>query len=263
MSWGRECRENLYRRVHPGPAPAHDAGRFIDHLRGRCNCRRPRYGLHKWFPERLCCRVRSDPIRRRLVGLFHLLEWFGIDARDRIVNGKCAGCRCYGQRIRWWARHVHRSRGLPGNGGRMAATCLVAQNSGECDSGFVTKLNASGALVWSTFYGSPSTASGNQTVSAIALDSLENVYITANASGLGDYPLNNGFQGFAGGAAYITELSSDASKVLFGSYYGGQANVNPVGLVVDTKENIYLAGYTAGADLPLVNAYQTTDGGGC
>jgi hypothetical protein len=154
------------------------------------------------------------------------------------------------------------AEGFPATAGVLQPTCLVAHNSGECDSGFVTKLNASGALVWSTFYGSPSTASGNQTVSAIALDSLENVYITANASGLGDYPLNNGFQAFAAGAAYITELSSDASKVLFGSYYGGQANVNPVGLVVDTKENIYLAGFTAGADLPLVNAYQTTDGGG-
>jgi Beta-propeller repeat len=88
------------------------------------------------------------------------------------------------------------------------------------------------------------------------------VYITANASGLADYPLNNGFQSFAAGAAYVTELSSDASKVLFGSYYGGAANIFPTGLIVDTKENIYLAGYTAGSDLPLVKAYQSTDAGG-
>jgi Beta-propeller repeat len=154
------------------------------------------------------------------------------------------------------------AEGFPATSGVLQPACVVATNSGECGSGFVTKLNASGALVWSTFYGSPSTASGNETVSAIALDSLENVYITANASGLGDYVLNNGFQGYAGGVAYITELSSDATKVLFGSFYGGQANVFPTGLVVDTKEHIYVAGYTAGSDLPLVKAYQSTDGGG-
>ena len=126
----------------------------------------------------------------------------------------------------------------------------------------MTKLNASGALVWSTFYGSPSTAGGNETVSAIALDSLDNVYITANAAGLGDDPLNNGFQSFAGGAAYITELSSDASQVLFGSYYGGAANIFATGLVVDTKEHIYVAAFSAGSDLPLVKPYQSTSAGG-
>ncbi len=154
------------------------------------------------------------------------------------------------------------AEGFPATSGVLQSTCVVASNSGECGTGFVTKLNASGALVWSTFYGSPSAAGGNQTVSEIALDSLDNVYITANATGLADYPVNNGFQSFAAGAAYITELSTDASKVLFGSYYGGASNINPTGLVVDTEENIYLAGYTAGADLPLVNALQSTDGGG-
>ena len=154
------------------------------------------------------------------------------------------------------------AEGFPATSGVVQSTCFVATNSGECGTGFVTKLNATGALVWSTFYGSPSTASGNETVAAIALDSSENVYITANASGLGDYLLNNGFQGFAAGAAYITELSSDASQVLFGSYYGGTANVFPTGLVVDTKEHIYVAGYSAGSDLPLVKAYQSTSAGG-
>ncbi len=154
------------------------------------------------------------------------------------------------------------AEGFPITSGVLQPTCFVASSSGECGTGFVTKLNASGALVWSTFYGSPSTALGNGTVSAIALDPSDNVYITANASGLGDYPLNNGFQGFASGAAYITELSADASRVLFGSYYGGASNINPTALVVDGKENIYLAGYTAGPDLPLVKALQTTDGGG-
>jgi uncharacterized protein (TIGR03437 family) len=150
--------------------------------------------------------------------------------------------------------------GFPTTPGVLQATCLVANNSGECGTGFVTKLSASGGLVWSTFYGSPS-ITGGPGVSAIALDSSNNVYIAANAENIGDYPLNNGFQSFSGAGAYVTELSSDGSRVLFGSYYGGNANTYPTGLVVDAGGNIYLAGYTNNY-LPLANPYQGNNYGG-
>jgi uncharacterized protein (TIGR03437 family) len=153
------------------------------------------------------------------------------------------------------------SEGFPKTPGVLQPACVVGGNSGECDTGFVTKLGPTGALVWSTFYGSPSTAGGNQTVSAIALDAKNNVYIAANATGLGDYPLNNGFQGYAGGAAYVTELSGDGKQVLFGSFFGGDQNIYPTGLALDAAGNIYLAGYGTGG-LPLVSAYQSTTAGG-
>jgi uncharacterized protein (TIGR03437 family) len=151
--------------------------------------------------------------------------------------------------------------GFPKTTGVLQPACVVASNSGECGTGFVTKLSPTGALVWSTFYGSPSTAGGNQTVSAIAVDAKDNVYIAANATGLGDYPLNNGFQPYAGGAAYVTQLSGDGKQVLFGSFFGGDQNIYPTALVLDAAQNIYLAGYTTGG-LPLVNAHQSTAGGG-
>jgi uncharacterized protein (TIGR03437 family) len=150
--------------------------------------------------------------------------------------------------------------GFPATPGVLQPTCLVANNSGQCGTGFVTKLSSSGALVWSTFYGSPSSTAG-QGVAKIALDASSNVYIAGNASGLGDYPLNNGFQNYASGVAYVTELNSTGSQVLFGSFYGGNNNVFPTGLVVDLSGNVYLAGYTV-ANLPLVNALQSTNGGG-
>jgi uncharacterized protein (TIGR03437 family) len=149
---------------------------------------------------------------------------------------------------------------FPATPGVLQPTC-VHNVGAPCDSGFVTRLSASGTLVWSTFYGSPSAASGVQNVSAIALDANDNVYITANSTGLGDYPLKNSLENYNGGSAYVTELSSDGSQVLFGSFYGGAYNVFPTGIATDARGSIYLAGYTAGG-LPLVNAYQGTDGGG-
>jgi uncharacterized protein (TIGR03437 family) len=150
--------------------------------------------------------------------------------------------------------------GFPTTQGTLQPACVVAHNSGECGTGFVTKLSGTGAMVWSTFYGSPS-ITGGQGVSEIALDSSNNVYIAANTQGIGDYPMSNGFQTYNGGGAYITELSSDGSQVQFGSYYGGAANTYPTGLVVDATGDIYLAGYT-NAYLPLVNAYQSNNYGG-
>jgi uncharacterized protein (TIGR03437 family) len=150
--------------------------------------------------------------------------------------------------------------GFPTTPGVLQPACLVGANSSECGTGFVTKLSSSGALVWSTFYGSPSSPGGSG-VAAIALDSSGDVYIAANAGGLGDYPLNNGFQSFSSGSAYIAELSGNGSKILFGSYYGGNADTYPTGLLVDASGTIYLAGYT-NADLPLLNALQTNNYGG-
>jgi hypothetical protein len=150
-------------------------------------------------------------------------------------------------------------RDFPTTPGVLQPTCNSTKND-ACGTGFVTKLSPAGALVWSTFYGSPS-ASGQYGVSAITLDSGNNVYIANNADGAGDIPLTTGFQNYASGVAYVTELSSDASQVLFGSFFGSGANVFPTGLRVDALGNIYLTGYSAGP-IPLVNAHQSTSAGG-
>jgi hypothetical protein len=127
----------------------------------------------------------------------------------------------------------------------------------------VTKLSQTGSLVWSTFYGSPSGANGgnNNGVTAIAVDSSSNVYITGGADGQGDLPLNNSLQSYNSGVAFVTELNSSGSQVLFGTFYGGGADIYPTTLVLDASSNIYFAGYTA-ASLPLVNPLQSTNSGG-
>jgi hypothetical protein len=83
---------------------------------------------------------------------------------------------------------------FPTTPGVFQPICNSSRND-SCSTAFVTKLDATGALVWSTFYGSP-TASGQYGVSAIALDADNNVYIANNADGAGDMPYKNGIQGY-------------------------------------------------------------------
>ena len=152
--------------------------------------------------------------------------------------------------------------GFPATVGALQPTCALKANS-ECSTNFVTKLSQTGSLVWSTFYGSPSGANGgnNNGVTAIAVDPSENVYITGGADAQGDLPLNNSLQSYTSGVAFVTELNSSGSQVLFGTFYGGGADIYPTTLALDASSNIYFAGYTA-ASLPLVNPLQSTNSGG-
>jgi uncharacterized protein (TIGR03437 family) len=148
---------------------------------------------------------------------------------------------------------------FPTTPGALQTTCPTG-NFDFCGTGFVTKLSPTGALVWSTFYGSPS-ASGQYGVSAIALDAANDVYIANLADGAGDLPLKNGLQSYTSGVAYVAELSSDGSQVLFGSFFGGGANIIPSGLAIDAAGDAILAGYTTGS-LPLASPLQATAAGG-
>jgi hypothetical protein len=151
---------------------------------------------------------------------------------------------------------------FPTTAGSLQPTCFANGTKDFCQTAYVTKLSAGGALVWSTFYGSPSGASGTLGIAAMALDSANNVYIANNSGGAGDLPIKNTLYGFAGGSMVLAELSGDGSQVLFGTYYGTAANVFPTAIALDANNNIFLAGYTAAADLTLVKPFQTTAAGG-
>jgi hypothetical protein len=149
---------------------------------------------------------------------------------------------------------------FPTTSGVLQPTCkLIGYN---CQTAFVTKLSQTGSLVWSTFYGSPSGAGGTFGIAAMALDAAGDVYFANNSAGAGDLPTKNTLYPFSGGSAIIGELSANGSQLLFGTFYGGATNVYPTGIAVDASGDIHVAGYSSGTDLPLVNAYQSTAGGG-
>ena len=131
---------------------------------------------------------------------------------------------------------------------------------------FVTKLNPLGTgLVYSTYLG----GSGGDTGLGIAVDAGNNAYLTG-ATASNDFPTIAGaFQttNASGGCcdAFITELNSLGTGLVYSTYLGGSGNDSGTGIALDTlpNPNAYVAGLTSSTDFPITpGAAQPTYGGG-
>ncbi|MEA2699108.1 MAG: hypothetical protein QOI66_3379 [Myxococcales bacterium] len=138
-------------------------------------------------------------------------------------------------------------------------------NANACNDAFVAKINTTGsALSWSTLYGSKSgccAAAGT----AITLDANQNVFVAGTNGGAYDLVQKDPFQATEKGNqdVFLLELNPTGSDVLFGSYFGGSANDLPVGIAINGGTDLYFAGTTTSADLPLsANAFDQAMSGG-
>ncbi len=128
---------------------------------------------------------------------------------------------------------------------------------------FVTKLSPDGAsLVYSTYLG----GGGLDTIAAIALDSSNNV-VLAGTTKSADFPVVNALEptltGTAGNSdAFVAKLKADGSALIFSTYFGGSGVDGATGVAVSSTGNIWVAGGTGSTDFPVVNAIQSTFGGG-
>ena len=132
---------------------------------------------------------------------------------------------------------------------------------------FVTKVNAEGtALIYSTYIG----GSGSDTAAAIAVYAGD-VYITGNTTST-DFPNTAPQSGSttvypfqtanAGGTdAFVAELNTDGSKLVFSSYLGGSGADFGQGIAVDSASNVYVTGSTQSANFPTADALQGSSGG--
>ena len=167
-------------------------------------------------------------------------------------------------------------------------------SSNDGGSAFVSKLNPAGtALVYSTYLGGSGGVVnvmatlaflGGDQASGLAIDSSGNVYLTGSTASA-DFPVTPGaFQstnhdqppcggGCIGGYnAFITELNSTGSGLVYSTYLGGNG-INPgdtVGVLVygsgdearalalDNSGNLYVAGSAVSYDFPVTGgAFQT------
>lgn len=128
---------------------------------------------------------------------------------------------------------------------------IQSSRQGEEDL-FLTKVNASGQLLFSTYLG------GTEDDNAwdVATDSNRNVYVTGETKST-DFPTANSFQseyggGIAIGDAFLTKVPPEGGSVLFSTFLGGSGGDRGSSLAVDALDRAVLVG-TGAAGFPLEN----------
>ena len=127
---------------------------------------------------------------------------------------------------------------------------------------FVTKLNPNGTdLEFSTFLGSEDDDVGTD----IAIDCEGNSYITGSA-GWESFPTTPGsFQpsyGGGGSDCFVCKLNPDGSRVLYGTFLGGEGADEATGIELSDDGEVFLSGWTESGDFPnTTDAFQGSLGG--
>ena len=168
------------------------------------------------------------------------------------------------------------SSSFPTTPGGYQTACQQVHGLGQTycsQSAFLTKINPTGSeYVWSTLF--EGNQQSNDYGQNIGFDSSGNVYLYGYDNNYTfDLPWVNPLEGRPGsntGASYpfLATFSADGSKLLFSTPLGNinpnAGNDFPVGMVLDSANNIYFAGYGAdgGTMAATPGTYATTASGG-
>jgi sugar lactone lactonase YvrE len=161
---------------------------------------------------------------------------------------------------------VTASSNFPTTPGAFQTTGGILNGGGYSDA-FVTKLDPSGALVYSTYLGGTDT----DYAEAIAVDPTGSVYVTGQTSSFaGDFPVTpNAFLTTAawGQYAFVTKLNTTGSALVYSTYLGGSGYLGGLAvqegaaIAVDSAGSAYVTGDTEAGDFPVTNgSYQTFPG---
>jgi len=124
------------------------------------------------------------------------------------------------------------------------------QSYGGGEDAFLSKFSAGGAtLVYSTYLGGTAQDQGN----GIAVDSSGNAYVTGFTLS-SNFPTVSPFQASnkaaTYGTAFVAELNSAGSALVYSTYLGGSAMDSGEAIAVDSAGDAYLAGATWSSDFP-------------
>ena len=153
-----------------------------------------------------------------------------------------------------------KSSDFPVTSGSFQTTCESCSTSTVFSDAFVTKLDPSGGLAYSTFLG----GSGADQAFGIRLDSNGNAHIVGSTSS-SNFPTrnslpppNNALHGTQN--IFVSELDSTGTALLGSTYLGGGGSDTGYGIAVDST-GIYVTGQTDSNNFPTVNAVQRTFAG--
>ena len=154
-----------------------------------------------------------------------------------------------------------------GGGGNCSNSKKATQ---PCSDAFALKLNAAGAIAWSTYIGGSNDDDGY----ALALDSAGNVWVAGDTFSSDFHPnstattvLYNNFN--HGGTVtppfddgFVVEIAAaGTAPFMYSTYLGGSQEDQVNGIAIDKSNNLYVAGETYSSDFPSSNgSYQSTCG---
>ena len=126
---------------------------------------------------------------------------------------------------------------------------------------FLAKLDLSQqgtqALVYSTFLG----GTNGDYAWAVTVNGSGNVFVVGQTASL-DFPTTSSALQSANKnsfwTGFVSELSTDATSLLYSTYLGGTIGDVATGVALDQLGNFYIAGYTDSSDFPTANAFQST-----
>jgi hypothetical protein len=123
---------------------------------------------------------------------------------------------------------------------------------------FITKLNASGGLNFSTYLGS----TGRDEGYGIAVDTNDDVYVTGLTDSLA-FPTKSAYSNSLTGEEdiFITKLNRTGNGIIYSTFLGGSGDDSGRAIVVDGIGDVYITGMTKSSDFPMWRSYNETFGG--
>jgi hypothetical protein len=148
------------------------------------------------------------------------------------------------------------STDFPTTPGAFETACKACANAAS--DAFVTELNPTGsALVYSTYLGGSGNSKGalGDQGFGIAIDASGNAYVTGQTYST-DFPTTLGAlqkRYGGGGDAFVTEVNSAGSQLVFSTYLGGKSHDNGLAIAVDSAGNVYVTGGTISSTFPTTS----------
>ena len=128
--------------------------------------------------------------------------------------------------------------------------------------GFMAKLSLDGTtLLWATYFGDV----GRGSFRDITVDASNNVYGILTDASANPHISSGAFQTSArgGGDAVVVKLSSNASSVIWATYFGGSGyDLGTPSIRVNAAGTVWVSGFTDSSDMPTTSgAYDTSYNG--
>ena len=121
---------------------------------------------------------------------------------------------------------------------------------------FIANFNSTGTtLLWGSYFGGPD----YDQVRGIALDAINNVYISGYTSSVTQIASGTVYQSIHGGIndAFVAKIEPTGSTLLWATYFGGEADDQANSIRVDASNNVYITGTTSSTTgISTIGVYQ-------